>query len=204
MRLKAALSRRDFYITKHFFLKLFTKTDRALCFTPQLCVSKCPDRFATLLEVSGTNNWGYYKQFCKPGFVIGSKVRNRMMLFSFCLLVYSWNLMITFFSKHLALYVFFLSINVFELLFQKKILLFISAVTVWYGTTNFSMFSQTDGNEPAFTHAHLSYVLSTTGSLVLMTLAWCCVGWCVGAKNTQPILIELNHRLLPKLIWSLI
>uniref|UniRef100_A0A3Q2DNM7 Choline transporter-like protein n=1 Tax=Cyprinodon variegatus TaxID=28743 RepID=A0A3Q2DNM7_CYPVA len=43
------------------------------CPTTQLCVSKCPDRFATLLEVSGTNNWGYYKQFCKPGFVIGSK-----------------------------------------------------------------------------------------------------------------------------------
>ncbi|XP_012720290.2 choline transporter-like protein 5-A [Fundulus heteroclitus] len=43
------------------------------CPTTQLCVSKCPDRFATLLEVSSNNNWDYYKQFCKPGFVIGSK-----------------------------------------------------------------------------------------------------------------------------------
>ncbi|XP_013858372.1 choline transporter-like protein 5-B [Austrofundulus limnaeus] len=43
------------------------------CPTTQLCVSKCPDRFATLLDVSSTNNWDYYKQFCKPGFNPGSK-----------------------------------------------------------------------------------------------------------------------------------
>lgn len=42
----------------------------------QLCVSKCPDRFATLLDAWNTKNWEYYKQFCKPGFEIGSKVRH--------------------------------------------------------------------------------------------------------------------------------
>ncbi|XP_067369431.1 choline transporter-like protein 5-B isoform X3 [Channa argus] len=43
------------------------------CPTTQLCVSKCPDRFATLLDAWNTHNWAYYKQFCKPGFKIGSK-----------------------------------------------------------------------------------------------------------------------------------
>ncbi|XP_034737304.1 choline transporter-like protein 5-B isoform X4 [Etheostoma cragini] len=43
------------------------------CPTTQLCVSKCPDRFSTLLDAWNTNNWGYYKQFCKPGFEISSK-----------------------------------------------------------------------------------------------------------------------------------
>uniref|UniRef100_A0AAQ5ZBS8 Choline transporter-like protein n=1 Tax=Amphiprion ocellaris TaxID=80972 RepID=A0AAQ5ZBS8_AMPOC len=46
------------------------------CPTTQLCVSKCPDRFATLLDARNTKNWEYYKQFCKPGFEIGSKVRD--------------------------------------------------------------------------------------------------------------------------------
>uniref|UniRef100_A0A669DBV9 Choline transporter-like protein n=1 Tax=Oreochromis niloticus TaxID=8128 RepID=A0A669DBV9_ORENI len=35
------------------------------CPTTQLCVSKCPDRFATLLDAMNTKNWEYYKQFCK-------------------------------------------------------------------------------------------------------------------------------------------
>ncbi|XP_028259260.1 choline transporter-like protein 5-B [Parambassis ranga] len=43
------------------------------CPTTQLCVSKCPDRFATLLDARNTKNWEYYKQFCKPGFDMGSK-----------------------------------------------------------------------------------------------------------------------------------
>ncbi|CAJ1060384.1 choline transporter-like protein 5 isoform X1 [Xyrichtys novacula] len=43
------------------------------CPTTQLCVSKCPDRFATLLDAWNTKNWEYYKKFCKPGFEIGSK-----------------------------------------------------------------------------------------------------------------------------------
>ncbi|KAM7388355.1 hypothetical protein PAMP_024533 [Pampus punctatissimus] len=43
------------------------------CPTTQLCVSKCPDRFSTLLDAQNTKNWEYYKQFCKPGFEIGSK-----------------------------------------------------------------------------------------------------------------------------------
>uniref|UniRef100_A0A8D3CF42 Choline transporter-like protein n=1 Tax=Scophthalmus maximus TaxID=52904 RepID=A0A8D3CF42_SCOMX len=42
------------------------------CPTTQLCVSKCPDRFATLLDAWNTKNWEYYKQFCKPGFKIGT------------------------------------------------------------------------------------------------------------------------------------
>ncbi|XP_034003424.1 choline transporter-like protein 5-B isoform X4 [Trematomus bernacchii] len=43
------------------------------CPTTQLCVSKCPDSFSTLLDAWGTNKWEYYKQFCKPGFEISSK-----------------------------------------------------------------------------------------------------------------------------------
>ncbi|KAL6107803.1 slc44a5 [Pungitius sinensis] len=43
------------------------------CPTTQLCVSKCPDRFATLLDSWNTNSWEYYKQFCRPGFDISSK-----------------------------------------------------------------------------------------------------------------------------------
>ncbi|KAE8294255.1 Choline transporter-like protein 5-B Solute carrier family 44 member 5-B [Larimichthys crocea] len=43
------------------------------CPTTQLCVSKCPDKFATLLDAWNAKNWEYYKQFCKPGFEIGSK-----------------------------------------------------------------------------------------------------------------------------------
>ncbi|XP_059196901.1 choline transporter-like protein 5-B isoform X2 [Centropristis striata] len=44
------------------------------CPTTQLCVSKCPDRFSTLLDAWNTKNMGYYKQFCKPGFEISSKL----------------------------------------------------------------------------------------------------------------------------------
>uniref|UniRef100_A0A671V0Q7 Choline transporter-like protein n=1 Tax=Sparus aurata TaxID=8175 RepID=A0A671V0Q7_SPAAU len=36
------------------------------CPTTQLCVSKCPDRFSTLLDAWNTKNWDYYRQFCKP------------------------------------------------------------------------------------------------------------------------------------------
>ncbi|XP_063284008.1 choline transporter-like protein 5 isoform X4 [Pelobates fuscus] len=39
------------------------------CPTTQLCVSKCPDTFATYRETrSNKSYWDYYKQFCKPGF----------------------------------------------------------------------------------------------------------------------------------------
>ncbi|XP_073724105.1 choline transporter-like protein 5-B isoform X6 [Misgurnus anguillicaudatus] len=39
------------------------------CPTTQLCVSKCPDRFATYIDMKYSNKeWEYYKQFCKPGF----------------------------------------------------------------------------------------------------------------------------------------
>ncbi|XP_063747673.1 choline transporter-like protein 5-B isoform X4 [Eleginops maclovinus] len=43
------------------------------CPTTQLCVSKCPDSFSTLLDAWNTKKWEYYKQFCKPGFEISSK-----------------------------------------------------------------------------------------------------------------------------------
>ncbi|XP_061099496.1 choline transporter-like protein 5-A isoform X2 [Conger conger] len=43
------------------------------CPTTQLCVSKCPDRFATYSDMqyhyrSNRSYWDYYRQFCKPGF----------------------------------------------------------------------------------------------------------------------------------------
>ena len=42
----------------------------------QLCVSKCPDRFATYREMKRNyKNWEYYKQFCRPGFDNPDKVR---------------------------------------------------------------------------------------------------------------------------------
>lgn len=77
------------------FLNLSFKTGEVypqeMCFLPQLCVSKCPDRFATLSEVSVNKSWEYYRQFCKPGFVLGSKVGNsdRCLLYSSHKLIYS-------------------------------------------------------------------------------------------------------------------
>uniref|UniRef100_A0A8C5D7S8 Choline transporter-like protein n=1 Tax=Gouania willdenowi TaxID=441366 RepID=A0A8C5D7S8_GOUWI len=53
------------------------------CPTTQLCVSKCPDRFATLLDARNTKSWEYYEQFCKPGFKIGRKVRDRGEVYVF-------------------------------------------------------------------------------------------------------------------------
>ncbi|CAL8366119.1 unnamed protein product [Boreogadus saida] len=43
------------------------------CPTTQMCVSKCPDRFATYTDMQlqsalGSSYWDYYRQFCKPGF----------------------------------------------------------------------------------------------------------------------------------------
>uniref|UniRef100_A0A671Q953 Choline transporter-like protein n=1 Tax=Sinocyclocheilus anshuiensis TaxID=1608454 RepID=A0A671Q953_9TELE len=43
------------------------------CPTTQLCVSKCPDRFATYIDMQynyrrNKSYWDYYKLFCKPGF----------------------------------------------------------------------------------------------------------------------------------------
>lgn len=65
---------------------------KRMCCLFQLCVSKCPDRFATLLDARNTKNWEYYKQFCKPGFDMGSKVRGRQLwsAFSFCTLDDIW------------------------------------------------------------------------------------------------------------------
>uniref|UniRef100_A0A4W6BNV9 Choline transporter-like protein n=1 Tax=Lates calcarifer TaxID=8187 RepID=A0A4W6BNV9_LATCA len=43
------------------------------CPTTQMCVSQCPDKFATYTEMQlqhklNKSYWQYYKQFCKPGF----------------------------------------------------------------------------------------------------------------------------------------
>ncbi|KAG7319980.1 hypothetical protein KOW79_017123 [Hemibagrus wyckioides] len=43
------------------------------CPTTQMCVSTCPDRFATYTDVqlqhaSSRSHWEYYRQFCRPGF----------------------------------------------------------------------------------------------------------------------------------------
>ncbi|XP_028449859.1 choline transporter-like protein 5-A isoform X2 [Perca flavescens] len=43
------------------------------CPTTQMCLSKCPDRFATYTEMQlqhklSKSYWDYYRQFCKPGF----------------------------------------------------------------------------------------------------------------------------------------
>ncbi|XP_070830724.1 choline transporter-like protein 5-A [Chaetodon trifascialis] len=43
------------------------------CPTTQMCVSKCPDKFATYSEMQlqhklSKSYWEYYRQFCKPGF----------------------------------------------------------------------------------------------------------------------------------------
>ncbi|XP_047011736.1 choline transporter-like protein 5-B isoform X3 [Ictalurus punctatus] len=43
------------------------------CPTTQLCVSECPDRFITYVDVQysysrNRSQWDYYRQFCRPGF----------------------------------------------------------------------------------------------------------------------------------------
>ncbi|XP_051965281.1 choline transporter-like protein 5-B isoform X1 [Xyrauchen texanus] len=43
------------------------------CPTTQLCVSKCPDRFSTYIDMQynyrrNRSYWEYYRQFCQPGF----------------------------------------------------------------------------------------------------------------------------------------
>uniref|UniRef100_A0A8C7R7T0 Choline transporter-like protein n=1 Tax=Oncorhynchus mykiss TaxID=8022 RepID=A0A8C7R7T0_ONCMY len=53
------------------------------CPTTQLCVSKCPDRFATYLDMQynyryNKSYWEYYRQFCKPGFDNPRKVPRLM------------------------------------------------------------------------------------------------------------------------------
>uniref|UniRef100_A0A670XSZ7 Choline transporter-like protein n=1 Tax=Pseudonaja textilis TaxID=8673 RepID=A0A670XSZ7_PSETE len=51
------------------------------CPTTQLCVSKCPDRFATYIEMQSSyrSYWEYYKQFCKPGFTKPRKSVTQVM-----------------------------------------------------------------------------------------------------------------------------
>uniref|UniRef100_A0A3B4DCB9 Choline transporter-like protein n=1 Tax=Pygocentrus nattereri TaxID=42514 RepID=A0A3B4DCB9_PYGNA len=55
------------------------------CPTTQLCVSKCPDRFATYLDMQynysrNRSYWEYYRQFCKPGFDNPKKVHAEKVL----------------------------------------------------------------------------------------------------------------------------
>uniref|UniRef100_A0A8C7FD92 Choline transporter-like protein n=1 Tax=Oncorhynchus kisutch TaxID=8019 RepID=A0A8C7FD92_ONCKI len=61
------------------------------CPTTQLCVSKCPDRFATYLDMQynyryNKSYWEYYRQFCKPGFDNPRKVL-RLICQNICLCV---------------------------------------------------------------------------------------------------------------------
>uniref|UniRef100_A0A3B1ILP4 Choline transporter-like protein n=1 Tax=Astyanax mexicanus TaxID=7994 RepID=A0A3B1ILP4_ASTMX len=49
------------------------------CPTTQMCVSKCPDRFATYTDMQlqyrfNRSHWDYYRQFCRPGFNNPKKV----------------------------------------------------------------------------------------------------------------------------------
>uniref|UniRef100_A0A673ACI0 Choline transporter-like protein n=1 Tax=Sphaeramia orbicularis TaxID=375764 RepID=A0A673ACI0_9TELE len=49
------------------------------CPTTQMCVSKCPDKFATYTEMQlqhklSRSYWDYYREFCKPGFNTPNKV----------------------------------------------------------------------------------------------------------------------------------
>uniref|UniRef100_A0A4W5R030 Choline transporter-like protein n=1 Tax=Hucho hucho TaxID=62062 RepID=A0A4W5R030_9TELE len=58
------------------------------CPTTQLCVSKCPDRFSTYLDMQynyryNKSYWEYYRQFCKPGFDNPRKV-SISQCFSLC------------------------------------------------------------------------------------------------------------------------
>ncbi|KAM9685454.1 choline transporter-like protein 5 [Trichechus inunguis] len=59
------------------------------CPTTQICVSKCPERFVTYVEmqVSTKNNrshWAYYKQFCKTSFVMPKKSLTEILLDEDC------------------------------------------------------------------------------------------------------------------------
>uniref|UniRef100_A0A665UEU1 Choline transporter-like protein n=1 Tax=Echeneis naucrates TaxID=173247 RepID=A0A665UEU1_ECHNA len=54
------------------------------CPTTQMCVSQCPDRFATYTEMQlkhkqSKSYWEYYKQFCKPGFNDPDKPVSRVL-----------------------------------------------------------------------------------------------------------------------------
>ncbi|XP_061539246.1 choline transporter-like protein 5 [Phycodurus eques] len=59
--------------TKLFYVNILRCTNPAAlinlqCPTTQLCVSKCPDRYATLHDTGmSEDTQEYYKQFCKPG-----------------------------------------------------------------------------------------------------------------------------------------
>uniref|UniRef100_A0A8C5FEX6 Choline transporter-like protein n=1 Tax=Gadus morhua TaxID=8049 RepID=A0A8C5FEX6_GADMO len=68
------------------------------CPTTQMCVSKCPDRFATYTDMQlqnalGSSYWNYYRQFCKPGFNNPNKVavfiviQLRFFFFPLCFLI---------------------------------------------------------------------------------------------------------------------
>uniref|UniRef100_A0A3Q1B6C1 Choline transporter-like protein n=1 Tax=Amphiprion ocellaris TaxID=80972 RepID=A0A3Q1B6C1_AMPOC len=57
------------------------------CPTTQMCVSQCPDKFATYTEMQlqhkfNKSYWEYYRQFCKPGFNNPNKVSLHGLLIS--------------------------------------------------------------------------------------------------------------------------
>lgn len=60
----------------------------------QMCVSQCPDKFATYTEMQlqhklGKSYWDYYRQFCKPGFNNPDKVLIHMMNCALKIVMYS-------------------------------------------------------------------------------------------------------------------
>lgn len=73
------------------YLKLLCTNTQQLwvwCSSSQVCVPRCPDRFATFSEMQqqykvSKENWEYYRQFCKPDFNNPEKVlRTRFSSYS--------------------------------------------------------------------------------------------------------------------------
>ncbi|XP_042853525.1 choline transporter-like protein 5 isoform X2 [Panthera tigris] len=59
------------------------------CPTTQICVSKCPEKFLTYMEIQFTyrtnkNYWTYYSQFCKSTFVKPAKTLTQVLLDDDC------------------------------------------------------------------------------------------------------------------------
>ncbi|XP_045333834.1 choline transporter-like protein 5 isoform X1 [Leopardus geoffroyi] len=77
-----------------FYFNLFSCTSPSVvinlqCPTTQICVSKCPEKFLTYMEIQFTyrtnkNYWTYYSQFCKSTFVKPAKTLTQVLLDDDC------------------------------------------------------------------------------------------------------------------------
>ncbi|XP_014643844.1 PREDICTED: choline transporter-like protein 5 [Ceratotherium simum simum] len=77
-----------------FYFNLFTCTSPSVlvnlqCPTTQICVSKCPEKFLTYLEMqfmyrNDKNYWSYYSQFCKSAFAKPAKTLTQLLLDDDC------------------------------------------------------------------------------------------------------------------------